>query len=494
MKSLIKWILFVPVCLMSVLLVLLSGLAPDMVTNLFSTDINGIAEIISFAVLGLFLVCFVISLFERKTAPVYLLKKNYFAGVTGVLSAFALAATAALDVTTLVRATELDVLGIINIVFTALSGVAMLFVGLNHFSGVNTAKATSILYLSLPLWCGVHLVDRFMKHTASPVAAAETLDLIMFVALAMFLIYAMMVHAVIPSKNTVKYAIVFGFPTSVICLVYSIAQIFTIGGASTADYLSYIPAVSYGLLGLYTLAFTAELMGGAKTVDELTVVEAETDEESYDGSNEYFIEGSDTYSDEIQRIVPADAVADESLEEDESSESCDSDIDKIRIAEEISEAEEEALTEENYSDDVDEDDIALELFMAAQKRDEHITEEDSEAFSAGSEEEMIIDGEFDKTPSFVRTPKDSANKPKGPVSREAVMFDEDFILSIDSKDTGESKPIYDESEDISAFILEKSDLNDDDQVAAKNKYDARLDEIDKLIISIQGGDSNKIDD
>ena len=44
--------------------------------------------------------------------------------------------------------------------------------------------------------------------------------------------------------------------------------------------------------------------------------------------------------------------------------------------------------------------------------------------------------------------------------------------------------------EMSAYVLEKVD-NDTEPEKAKDKYEARLDEIDRLIISIQGGDSSK---
>ena len=83
-SSLIKWILFIPVCMLSVIVALFEGINPGSVSNFFATNSNGLAGIIAFSVLGLFVACFVISLFDRKTSPVHILRKNPVCGVLAV--------------------------------------------------------------------------------------------------------------------------------------------------------------------------------------------------------------------------------------------------------------------------------------------------------------------------------------------------------------------------------------------------------------------------
>ena len=223
MKAIIKWVLFVPVCLLSSMLMLFTGL--NSTGTFLGFTANTAAETVIFTILGMFVLFFIISLFDRTTSPVHLLKKNLFCGVTSIITAFLLAASAALDFTAMVREGAFDVMGIITGVFTLVAAVALLFVGLNHFSGSNTPKNISMLYLSIPLWCAVHLIDRFLQNTATPVAPADTLDLVLFVTMALFSIYAMMIHALIPGKNAVKSAITMGFPAVISAFVYSISQI-----------------------------------------------------------------------------------------------------------------------------------------------------------------------------------------------------------------------------------------------------------------------------
>ncbi len=511
-KSLVKWILFVPVCLLSVALITIYGLYPAEVKDFFTTDVNGIAEIIQFSVLGLFLVCFVLSLFDKTTSPVHMLRKNFFCGATAFVSAFALAATAALDVTNMIQTDSFEIMTVLTAIFTALSGLALLFIGINHFTGTNTPKNISIFYLVLPLWCGVHLIDRFLKHTAMPVDAADTMDLVMFVSLAMFFIYSTMIHAVIPGKNAVKSAVTFGFPATIISLVYGISLVFSVLNSDHNSFIDFIPAIGYCIIGLYTLGFTAELSFMSKSVEEQMVLQASVDEEAsleeiVDNDEAFAATSPDTEADSVEpETEPAvDTVSEADIPE----ETDNVPYDDISVFEEASPApvrvvEDEADdTEDVYSqadipvnlpeepeETPQEYDIAEELYREAQERDSQKTTV-TESDDAGSEEGLIIDEDFVAPVSGKAVSSES--RPKGPTMREAIMYDdEDFILTIDASDDASEAPAQ-QSEDISSFILESEEEPQISAEAVEKTYADRLDEIDQLIISIQGGESDIAD-
>ncbi len=490
-NSLIKWILFVPVCLMSVTIAALNGAMPGTIPDFFGTDQNGIAEIIAFTVLGLFIVCFVLSLFDRKTSPVHLLRKNPFCGVVAVTSALTMAACAAYELTLMINAETIEIMSVITIMLTAVSGIAMLYLGLNHFSGKNSPKSISILYLSLPLWCGAHLIDRFLGHTASPVAAADTMDLIMFVAMAMFFINIAMVHAVIPGKNAVKAGVNFGFPTAIVSFVYGLSLAFGAINAEHFDFLAMLPALVYLLVGLYALGFTVELSFFSKTNAEQIILEAESEE---DLSSEYYSDDESEPEDETSVSVSEDSIDEDRTPRDTDNSSTDDvqlldesskEADAVggvvtvapavvRIAEDNAEAEEE-------------DSSAHELFMEAQRKDKKSADDSSQNNQTGSDDNVIIDGNVEPIVSFSKSSGGSEDKPKGPTSREAIMYeDDDFILSVDGAEAKE--PVFDKDEDISAFILEKQ-ARPQEEARTNKSYEERLDEIDKLIISLQGDDA-----
>ena len=91
MKAIVNWILLIPVLIFSVGIELFTALDPVGAQNFFGMDINGISEIIIIAIVALFALTFVLSLFDRKTSPVHILRHNYPAGICAVISAFALA-------------------------------------------------------------------------------------------------------------------------------------------------------------------------------------------------------------------------------------------------------------------------------------------------------------------------------------------------------------------------------------------------------------------
>lgn len=480
-NSILKWILFVPVCIMSVVISLFNGLMPGTVPDFFATDQNGIAGIIAFSVLGLFVVCFILSLFDKKTSPVHLLKKNYFCGAVAIAAALAMAGCAAYEVTQMVNAGLFEIMTVVTALFTAIGGVTMLYLGLNHFSGVNTPKNISILYLSLPMWCGVHLIDRFLKHTASPVAAADTMDLLMFVAMAMFFINATMVHSLIPGKNAVKATVNFGFPTVIVAFVYGISLAFSSINAVRFDFLSLFPSFVYILIALYAMGLTVELSFFSKTVDEQVILEPE-DPEGETFADEYY---SDEEIEETEEAFEEDT--EEVTEDDEQDEQTEDEISEDALEEEeeitetvapasvrVAEDTEEADAEENSAD---------ELYRAAQLSDIKATEDITENNTTGSDTDVIIDDNIGAVMPVKTTSGSSEHRPKGPTTREAIMYeDDDFILSVDSAE--QKEPEFDKDEDISAFILEKQE-DVRDKRSSKKSYAERLDEIDKLIISLQ---------
>ncbi len=460
-NSLVKWIFFVPVLIASVVAVLLDGLFPNMLQNSLSISKTGMSEIIAYAVLGLFVVCFLLSLLDRKTSPIHILHKNYYCAITSILCAFGLAASAALNITNTLKSTSADAMVLVVSIFAAISGVAMLFIGLNHLSGANARNNTSLLYLALPLWCGVHLIDRFLSHTATPVHAADTLDLVMFVALALFFVNAMMVHSFIPAKNSVKATMTFGFPAVVITLVYGIIDLFNVLGAEHVIYINIIPSVTYILIGLYVLGFVAELSFCSKTNEEQRVLEVSSDdEEDFEDTDDEYGDSYDTDSTGYSDVT------------DESSDS--EDIEQEDTSPDITD-----------SSEADFDSSADELIRAAQQSDSRRTQGTADEIFGS--DDMIIEGEKEIIAPASGV-KGSEPRPKGVTVREAVTYgDEDFIVEVSNIPAETER-----HEDISAFILTAEETPDNSDGKSDKFFDEhyvdRLDEIDKLIISIQGGE------
>lgn len=514
MRSIVKWIIFVPVCLLSLLLIFFSCLAPESVHGMLGADANSVARIVAFAVVGVFALFVLFSLFDRSTSPIHLLKKNYFCGITGVLSAFTMAAIVALDASSMFRTGEIDVMSVLTLIFTALAAVAMLFMGLNHFTGTNSPRAIAILYLALPLWSGVHLVSRFLAHTASPVAAADTLDLVMFVSLALSSLYFVMVQSQITGKNAVKSAVVFGAPTVIATLAFAITQYFAVASLVSSDILSYIPAFCYTLLGLYVFGFTAELSFASKTNDEQMIIEPveveDTDEHDEEPAEEDAAELSfaskiddeqlKTESDEEQNTEESGLFdgtfstpeyADEKIDESDEPEKDGFALpvaSKVRVVDfEPADAEEDKESAVSADDEMD---SLRELYSFAKNRDNdsvdfaNDTDKSETDIDFGSDEEMIIKDEKEQVAPQKSAP---ANAPKGKTVREPIFTEDDFIISINDKDRYDMNVTVNNDEDASTYIMESFVRPENENDGADKSYESKLDEIDQLIISIESG-------
>ena len=84
MKTKYSLIPFIPAVIAAVGLKIMSMFAVDGNGLLFGMNKSGINYFIIGITLGLFAVCVLINLFDRRTAPVYPVKKNYISGVLAI--------------------------------------------------------------------------------------------------------------------------------------------------------------------------------------------------------------------------------------------------------------------------------------------------------------------------------------------------------------------------------------------------------------------------
>lgn len=471
MKAIINWIILIPVLVLAVGVELFTALNPDGAQSFFGMDTNGISEIILIAIVALFALFFILSLFDRKTSPVHILRHNYAAGIFGVVAAFSLAGDTASSVAEGIRGSGLGAMDIILVIVSAVAAVALLLVGINHCTATNTKNTTSLLYLAIPVWCAVHLLSRFMSHTAEPVAMAETMDLVMYVFLAIFFMYAMMVVSLINGKNPVKATIYWGAPAAVAALVYAISVVGDVLNNEAASMFGYLEAVTCGALGLYIVSFIAELSFMSKTKDEQYVLEDETEEE--------LAEEEETYSDANVAFVSEEINVDEPYEED----AVETEINQTmkRYFDDISSVESEIPETEEYEADTEE------ISTARQESQRDY----GSYFDTEETDDMYIESE---NIAVDTTKKRAVNKSKYPVTNKETTHQhaagEEYVVGID--EVGDNGGYTSTKEDISDYVLSKSpEETAEDESKAKDSYEARLDEIDRLIISIQGEDSDE---
>ena len=461
MKAIINWIVLIPVLILAVGVELFSALTPEGAQKFFGMDTNGISEIILIAIVVLFALFFLLSFFDRKTSPVHILRHNYIAGVSAVIAAFSLAGNTAANVAESFRGSALGTMDIILVVVSAVAAIALLLVGINHCTASNTKTNVSVLYLAIPLWCAVHLLSRFMSHTAQPVAMAETMDLVMYVFLAIFFMYAMMIVSLINGKNPVKAAIYWGAPAAVASLVYAVSIVGKVMNTEGSGIFDYLDAVTCGFLGIYIIAFIAELSFMSKTKDEQFVPVAEDEE---------LPEEAESTAEEVsEEAEETDAQSDSAAVESEIHQSTRKYFDDISSVEsEIEEGEELSVSEEASEDD-------------APARDYGSYFDDTE-----EKDNMYIESENLAVDTTKNIPVD---KSKYPATNEKTTHQfavrDEYVVGIN--EVTDKKSYASVSTDDSELVLSNTGSETREQQAkARDNYEARLDEIDRLIISIQG--------
>ena len=93
--------------------------------------------------LGLFVVCIIINIFDRKTAPVYPLKQNFAAGAFAVMSGLAVMASSVSAFLETTADSEYYMMSIISAAFSIPAGLAFILMSKSHFTGKSTVSGSS---------------------------------------------------------------------------------------------------------------------------------------------------------------------------------------------------------------------------------------------------------------------------------------------------------------------------------------------------------------
>ena len=153
MKTKYSVIPFIPAVIAAIGLKIMSMFAVDGNGLLFGMNKSGINYFIIEIILGLFAVCVLINLFDRKTAPVYPVKKNFVSGAFAVISGIAIVGSSFLA---LINATPGNtdnyLLSIIAALFSIPAAIAMIMIGKVHFSGKSIVSNVSMFFGFPALW------------------------------------------------------------------------------------------------------------------------------------------------------------------------------------------------------------------------------------------------------------------------------------------------------------------------------------------------------
>lgn len=269
----------------------------------------GIAYAVIGVTLALFLVCVIINIFDRKTAPVYPLKKNYLAGVFAIFAGVSVAASA---ITTLLNTTndsEYYLMTVVCAAFSIPAAIALILMSKVHFTGKSTISGVSMLFIFPALWGCAELVSEFLVATKVSISASDMTPLFCYIFITLYYFSHSMIVSRIKGRNPVKACFIYGLPAVAISLSYGLYVICTamIEGTLATQVLFGAELI---IFSIYALSFIVEMAFNSYTKDEIEIIDGMPDDEdtyenSYVKSGGYdelvFSERKDT--DDIQGTV-----------------------------------------------------------------------------------------------------------------------------------------------------------------------------------------------
>lgn len=243
---------------------------------------------ITYAVIGvtlaLFLVCVIINIIDRKTAPVYPVKKNFVAGAFAVIAGISVAAS---SITTLLNTTndsEYYLMTVVCAAFSVPAAIALILMSKVHFTGKSTVSGVSMLFIFPALWGCAELVSEFLVATKVSISASDMTPLFCYIFITLYYFSHSMIVSRIKGRNPVKACFIYGLPAVAISLSYGLYVIFTAMIESTL--------ASQGLFGaelivfsIYALSFIVEMAFNSYTKDEIEIIDGmPDDEDTYENS------------------------------------------------------------------------------------------------------------------------------------------------------------------------------------------------------------------
>ncbi|MCH5297892.1 MAG: hypothetical protein J1E85_09505 [Ruminococcus sp.] len=282
--------------------------------SLFGLDSDGLfwgmsGMTLTYIVIGitlfLFVVCFVINIFDRKTAQVYAVKKNPITGILAILSGVSVVASSIFGVVSNQSETEYYVMTLITAALSIPTAIALIAMSKVHFSGKSTVSSISLLYVFPSLWGCAELVTEFMNSTKVSISATDMTALFCYVFLTLYLFSYSMIVSKIKGRHPVKACFIYGLPAAAVSITFGIYEILYASRAVENLGLSTIlVGAEFLILGLYATSFLFEMSRNYLTKDEVEILDSMPDdndpkEESYASVANYDDELVISHSDNV---------------------------------------------------------------------------------------------------------------------------------------------------------------------------------------------------
>lgn len=281
MKTKLCWVPFIPITLLMIFIKYIEATLPSGETFL-GMDWLTLVYINILLVPALFLICVVISLFDKKTAPYYALSKNYGAAIFAIVAAVAIIFRGVLTIMNTISTGSIAIFNVVTAAFAIVSGVAMLYIASCHMSGKNCGPKNIILLLFPTIWAAMKIIMTFLSYVTVSVLSRDMLDLLCYALIGLFFISCSMMIGNVEGKNSVKRCFIFGFPLIAAVFAYctkSCIEMFNnISAYEIFDFANVALLLSIALYALFVLI---ELTLKAKTKEQIVLVSPEEQIDEY---------------------------------------------------------------------------------------------------------------------------------------------------------------------------------------------------------------------
>lgn len=295
MKVKFSTIPFIPAVIVMVLFRIMSIFGADENGNFLGMNKMETAYTVIGIGVALFVVCVLINIFDRRTAPVYPLKKNPAAGVFAILSGVAVIASSAATFLTTTTDSEYYTMTLICAIFAIPAGIAFMVMSKTHFSGESMLSSASILFVFPALWGCTELVYEFLSATRVSIAASDLTSLFCYIFVTLYYFSHSMVVSRIKGRNPIKSCFIYGVPAVALLISHSIYTFIT-AAQENAGYAVMLSAAQLLILALYAGSFIVEMTFNSYTKDEIEIIDGLPDEEEQEEQEKKYIH-SDSYND-----------------------------------------------------------------------------------------------------------------------------------------------------------------------------------------------------
>lgn len=280
MRTKLCWIPFIPVTLIMIFLKYIeTTLSAD--ETFMGLDIIGLRYTVIALVPILLILCILISLFDRKTSPFYLVNRNIGAALFTFIAAVAVMFKSVMSIMNILSSGNISVIDLVTAIIGIIAGIAILFMASYHLSGKNYSSSLGVLMLFPALWAAFELILIFLSYTTISVLSKDMLDLICFALIALFLFTDSMVLGSMEGKNPVKRCFIYGMPTVAATFAYTTYQAITYINTESLEISDVANTITIFAIGAYALFEIIELTFKANTKEAVVVIDKEDEVKEY---------------------------------------------------------------------------------------------------------------------------------------------------------------------------------------------------------------------